>query len=217
MTKRRCAAGVRNLTCFNGGEARIMQQGALFALIDLSSSFDLEVKRHVAAALFNMTCCAEVRHEMAECGVVAVLTSMVEGVDAPGVLADASGSCTRVCKGGGWRRGGLGKGGGLSNDGGGGTGPTNTHPHHQQHNGGRAWVLLGGGRWLDVVLARVWARTRKGAGSGNCSDVRCMLMCAVHVLARWQLVGGVMRVSAACVCVLLCAKTGGSESRDRGW
>ena len=57
MTKKRCAAGVRNLTCFNGGEAKIMQQGALFALIDLSVSSDAEVKRHVGEYLARRRVC----------------------------------------------------------------------------------------------------------------------------------------------------------------
>jgi hypothetical protein len=91
MTKRRCAAGVRNLTCFDGGEPRIMQQGALFALIDLSGSDDPEVKRHVAAALFNLSCCASIRQEMAECGIITVLSTMIEGDDDPGVHIDVSG------------------------------------------------------------------------------------------------------------------------------
>jgi hypothetical protein len=46
-TKQRCAAGLRNLTWFDGGEQRMIDQGALAALIDLSTTDDPEIRRHV--------------------------------------------------------------------------------------------------------------------------------------------------------------------------
>lgn len=80
-TKRRLAATIRNLSSVEGGEAKLMRDGALAALFELAVSNDLTTLRHVAAALCNLSCCKAVRIEMADCGVVVVLNGLAENAD----------------------------------------------------------------------------------------------------------------------------------------
>ena len=54
-TQRRCAAALRNLSWDNGSEESMVEQGALPALVELSSVKDLTTQQHVAATLRNLS------------------------------------------------------------------------------------------------------------------------------------------------------------------